>query len=81
MIALSRASYVDKIIKKYTMQDVKKGSQPSMAGFTISLDDYPKTSKERERMKKIPYVSAIGSLMYVMLCTRLDICYAIGIIN
>ena len=32
-------------------------------------------------MKTIPYASAIGSLMYVMLCTRPDICYSIGIVS
>ncbi|XP_060967751.1 secreted RxLR effector protein 161-like [Cannabis sativa] len=29
-------------------------------------------------MAKIPYASAVGSLMYAMLCTRPDICYAVG---
>ena len=32
-------------------------------------------------MNKVPYVSAVGSLMYVMLCTRPNICYLIGIVN
>ena len=30
-------------------------------------------------MQKIPYASAIGSLMYAMLCTRPDIVYAVSI--
>ncbi|KAA0052300.1 gag/pol protein [Cucumis melo var. makuwa] len=29
-------------------------------------------------MSNIPYASAVGSLMYAMLCTRPDICYSIG---
>ena len=32
-------------------------------------------------MRWIPYASAIGSLMYAMLCTRPDICYAVGIVS
>ena len=32
-------------------------------------------------MRRVPYASAVGSLMYAMLCTRLDICYAIGIVG
>ena len=32
-------------------------------------------------MRKNPYASAVGSLMYAMLCTRPDICYAVGIIS
>ncbi|TYK14490.1 gag/pol protein [Cucumis melo var. makuwa] len=32
-------------------------------------------------MSNIPYASAIGSLMYAMLCTRPDICYSVGIVS
>ena len=29
----------------------------------------------------MPYASAVGSLMYAMLCTRPDICYAVGVVS
>ncbi|TYK24106.1 gag/pol protein [Cucumis melo var. makuwa] len=32
-------------------------------------------------MRHIPYASAVGSLMYVMLCIRPHICYAVGIFS
>ena len=32
-------------------------------------------------MKKVPYASAVGSLMYAMLCMIPDICYAVGIVS
>ena len=32
-------------------------------------------------MRYIPYASAVGSLMYAMLCTRPDICYAVGVVS
>ena len=32
-------------------------------------------------MRRVPYASAVGSLMYAMLCTRPDICYAVGIVS
>ena len=32
-------------------------------------------------MRQIPYASTVDSLMYAMLCTRPDICYAIGIVS
>ena len=32
-------------------------------------------------MSRIPYASAVGSLMYAMLCTRPDICYAVGVVS
>ena len=32
-------------------------------------------------MRRIPYASAVGSLMYAMLCTRPDICYVVGVVS
>ena len=32
-------------------------------------------------MSRVPYASAIGSLMYAMLCTRPDICFAVGLVS
>ena len=32
-------------------------------------------------MSKVPYASAIGSLMYAMVCIRLDIAHAVGVVS
>lgn len=32
-------------------------------------------------MEKISYASAVGCLMYAMVCTRLDNCYVVGIVS
>ena len=32
-------------------------------------------------MKAVPYALTVSSLMYVMLCTRLDICFVVGIVS
>ena len=32
-------------------------------------------------MAGVPYASAVGSLMYSMLCTRPDICFAVGMVS
>ncbi|RVX16096.1 Retrovirus-related Pol polyprotein from transposon TNT 1-94 [Vitis vinifera] len=34
-----------------------------------------------DHMSKVPYASAIGSLMYDMVCTRLDIAHAVGVVQ
>ncbi|KAK8684129.1 hypothetical protein V6N13_040161 [Hibiscus sabdariffa] len=38
----------------------------------------PSTPQERERMSQIPYASAIGSIMYAMICTRPNLSYALS---
>ncbi|KAG8651962.1 hypothetical protein MANES_06G038601v8 [Manihot esculenta] len=50
-------------------------------GIHLSKNQCPMTSDERERMNKIPYASAIGSIMYAMLCTRPDVSYALSTTN
>ncbi len=39
----------------------------------------PKTLEERDKMARFPYATAIGSLMYAMLYTRLDIAYSVSL--
>ncbi|KAI3510570.1 hypothetical protein L1887_17672 [Cichorium endivia] len=60
------------------MQDSKKGFVPMQRGMTLSRDQCPSSSDERERMSRIPYASAMGSIMYAMLCTRPDVSCALS---
>ncbi|KAA0051850.1 retrotransposon protein, putative, Ty1-copia subclass [Cucumis melo var. makuwa] len=80
-LVLSQASYIDKIVVKYSMQNSKRGLLPCRHGVTLSKEQCPKTPQEVEEMRHIPYASVVGSLMYAMLCTRLDICSAVGIVS
>ena len=41
-----------------------------MQGVKLAKTQSPTTAEDRERMKVIPYASAIGSIKYAMLCTR-----------
>ena len=47
-------------------------------GKHLSQMQCPATANERERMSKVPYASAIGSIMYAMISTRPDVSYAIS---
>ena len=81
MLGLSQASYIDEILARYSMQDSKKGFVSFRVGKSLSSSQRPKTSAEIERMRGIPYASAVGSLMYAMLCTRPDICFAVDMVS
>ena len=79
LIGLSQSAYIDKVLKRFSMQDSKRGYLPMSHGITLSKSQCPNTKYERERMSKIPYASTIGSIMYAMLCTRPDVSYALSI--
>ena len=49
--------------------------------MNLSQDKCPKTIEKKEYIKTVPYASVAGSLMYVMLCTRPDICYSVGMVS
>ena len=81
VLALSQASYIDKIVTRFGMENSKRGLLPFRHGIHLSKEQSPKTPEEKELMSKKPYASAVGSLMYAMLCTRPDICYAVGVVS
>ena len=47
----------------------------------MSDDQRPKTLEEENTMRQVPCASAVGSLMYAMLCTRPNICYLVGMVS
>ena len=60
------------------MQDAKSVTSPLAAHFKLSEAQYPIIDSEHAEISLIPYESAVGSLMYLMVSTRLDIAYAVG---
>ena len=63
------------------MQDCKPMDTPVERNLGLNLNMCPETPEEKEKMSRVPYSSAVGSLMYAMMCTRPDICYAVGLVS
>ena len=81
LLALSQEPYIKKIIERFNMGDCKPMDTPIAKGQSLSLEMSPETLQKKERMAIVPYANAIGSLMYVMMCTRPDISYAVGLVS
>ena len=79
LIGLSQSTYLDKVLKKFKIDQSSKGFLPMLQGVKLSQFQCPTTAEDREKMKVIPYASTIGSIMYAMLCTRPDVCLAMSI--
>ena len=63
------------------MKDSKPGDTPIAKGDKFSLKQFPNNDLKRTEMQKIPYASAVGSLMYAQVCTRPDITFVIGVLG
>ncbi|KAH9331630.1 hypothetical protein KI387_003738, partial [Taxus chinensis] len=77
-LTLSQEEYIKKVLERFNMQDVKLVGTPLAGHFKLSKEQCPKTEQERNQMSKVPYSSAVGSLMYAMVCTRPNIAHTVG---
>lgn len=50
-------------------------------GTQLSKTQCLSTTDEQSNMSRVPYASAIGSIMYAMLCTRPDVSYALSVMS
>ena len=78
---LSHSKYIEKVLKRFDMWDSKPVATPLAAHFKLSSSLAPKTTEEESYMAKVPYSSAVGSLMYAMVCTRSDISHAVSVVS
>jgi len=62
------------------MDNSKPVSTP-LASHRLSSNLYPQSKIERKQMSHIPYSSAVGSLMYAMVCTRPDLSHVVSAIS
>jgi hypothetical protein len=78
LIELSQDTYIDKILNRFNMQDSKKGFLPMSHDITLNKIQCPSKPDGQKRMRVIPYASAIGFIMYAMLCKHPYVSYALS---
>uniref|UniRef100_A0A2N9IDU9 Integrase catalytic domain-containing protein n=1 Tax=Fagus sylvatica TaxID=28930 RepID=A0A2N9IDU9_FAGSY len=81
ILGLSQKSYINRVLERFNMSTCSAGDAPVVKGDKLSKLQCPQNDLERNEMKKIPYASAVGSLMYAQVCTRPDIAFAISVLG
>jgi hypothetical protein len=76
-LTLSQEKYVDNLLSKFGLSEVKSAKTPFDPGCSLSKDMCPRTEEEKTVASKQPYREVVESLMYLMVCTRPDIAFAI----
>ncbi|CAL1357768.1 unnamed protein product [Linum trigynum] len=78
---LSQKSYIQKILSRFGMSSAKPLNTPSASNVHLSSAYAPQSEAEKEYMSRVPYASAVGSLMYAMVCTRPDLAHAVSVVS
>nr|GEW52149.1 retrotransposon protein, putative, Ty1-copia subclass [Tanacetum cinerariifolium] len=76
LIGLCQSAYIEKILKRFHIENSKRGSIPMQEKLKLSKSQGASTHDELKRMQNVPYASAMGSIMYVVRCTRPDVAFA-----
>jgi len=76
-VSLTQEGYLQKILQRFNINDDTKSlSTPLASHFKLKATISPTTVEEREYMTRVPYASAVDSLMYAMVCIRPDLLQA-----
>ncbi|KAH9780178.1 hypothetical protein KPL71_007988 [Citrus sinensis] len=78
---LTQAVYAKRILSRFEMSGAKPVSVHLSAHFKLSKLQEPKEDHDLEHMKSVPYSSAVGSIMYSMVCTRPDVAHSVGVVS
>ena len=62
MLGLSQSTYIDTVLKRFSMENFKKGYLPIGHGISLSKKDCPTTPEERKCMSRVPYASVMRSI-------------------
>ena len=76
-LSLDQEQYLSDMLKTFRMDQCVPVDTPEQPGLLLTKAMSPADDVARQHMSSIPYRSAVGKLMYPMLCTRPDLAHAV----
>ena len=80
-LSFSHKGYIEKVLHRFNMKNAKPVTTPLAAHFRLSFALCPQSDEKVNYMSRVPYSSVVGSLMYAMVCSSLDLVYAVSAVN
>nr|GFC20879.1 retrovirus-related Pol polyprotein from transposon TNT 1-94 [Tanacetum cinerariifolium] len=78
---VSQEKYIEKVLQAFFVDQSKPISTHLVAHSKLDRSTIPCTDTEVKYMKTVPYSSAVGSLMYAMVCMRSDLAHAVSVVS
>ena len=63
------------------MGKAKYVCSPLASHFKLNSEHCPTSEEEKQEMRGVSYALVVGSLMYTMVCTRLDITHTVSVVS
>nr|GEV10926.1 hypothetical protein [Tanacetum cinerariifolium] len=76
LIRLSQSAYMDKILKRYRMDNSTRGHIPMKERLDLNKTQGSSTPEKVKSMQNVPYASVVGYIMHAVKCTRPDVAFA-----
>ena len=80
-LKLGQRQYILDLLERYNFSDCNPVVTPLDVSIKLDKSGAPSTRKEIEEMRSVPYIHAVGSLMYLAISTRPDIAYAVSLLG
>jgi len=80
-LSISQSQYISNLLQEHGLSDSKPLSTPLNPGTCLSTSMCPQNSAKASEMCQYPYISVVGSLMYLAVTTHPDIAYAAGVLS
>ncbi|KAF1334706.1 Integrase catalytic core protein, partial [Globisporangium splendens] len=80
-VSMCQTKFLQSILSKFGMQDCKPVKTPQDPGLKLTKTMCEGGCKHDETMKGVPYRSAVGAVMYLMVGTRPDLAAAVGTLS
>ena len=72
---------MEKILQRFGMSNSKPVLTLLAQHFKWSGEFSIKTDKEKEETAKVPYSSVVGSIIYLMVCTKPDLAHLVSVMS
>jgi hypothetical protein len=79
-LSICQSQFITNLLQEHGLSDSKPVSTPLNPGLRLSTSMCPQNDAEALEMRQYPYISVVGSLMYLAVTTRPDIAYAAGVL-
>ena len=78
---LSQEKYIERILERFNMKHAKPVNTHLGSHFKLRKRSCSSSKKEKGDIASTIYSSAVGSLMYAMVCTRPNVAHAVGVVS